>query len=82
MEPGWPFSGKSGKPGKVGESLSFFEKSGNFIILMKRNVAHEGFPYSFTSAQKKISCLEVWEKQGKVREDDRDEKMATLRTYD
>jgi len=51
---GWPFSGKPGKvrefrkawkkPGKVKESLRFFEQSGNFIILMKRNVAHERVP--------------------------------------
>ena len=42
-------------------------------------MAHERFiPYSFTSIQKKISCLEVWKKRGKVRENDSDEKMATL----
>ena len=39
---------------------------------------YERIPYSFTSIQKKISCLEVWKKQGKVRENDREEKMDTL----
>ena len=70
------------------ENLKNREKSGNlwgFWVIRefyhsdgKKNVAHERFPYSFTSIQKKISCLEVWKKQGKVRENDRDEKMASL----
>jgi len=45
---------------------------------MEGKVAPERFSYSFLSVQKKISYLEVWEKQEIVRENDREEKLATL----
>jgi len=49
------------------------------IILMERNAAHERFTYLLPVYRKKlVSCLEVWKEQGKVRENDCEEKMDTL----
>jgi len=45
---------------------------------MERSVAHEQFTYLLPVYRNKISCLEICKKQGKVRENDHEKKMATL----
>jgi len=79
---GRPFSGKSGKPGKVKElrktwkkpgkvreSLRVLSSQGIFIILMERNVAHERFTFPVPVYRRKLAAWksgQVREKSGKI----------------